>query len=168
MKKTKLFASALAFGVIGLTTAGVALAYDKVDTVIGKDGDVKDLVTVDGKIESVDGSHITFSDTQTGDQFTGGVGPSRYSGTYTVGQDVDVKGVIVDGENANNHNFQIIEIDGKVLRDGFEGKPMWSGQGNGTREGSGNGNSASRQGSGQMNGGSFVDANGDGVCDNMK
>jgi len=168
MKKSKLIASALAFGVIGLTTAGVAFAYDKVDTVVGKDGDVKDVVSVEGKIESVDGSHITFSDTQTGDQFSGGVGPSRYSGTYTVGQDVDIKGVVTDGENSNDHNFQIMEIDGKVLRESFEGKPMWAGQGNGTRENAGTGNGQTRQSNGQMNGANFVDANGDGVCDNMR
>ena len=53
-----------------------------------------------------------------------------------------------------------MEVDGNVLRSEFEGRPNWAG----TR--GGNGEGQHKQGGNRGQG--FVDADGDGVCDNMQ
>jgi hypothetical protein len=106
------------------------------------------------------GSHVTIKDTETGKEYQTSVGPSWYSGTYDVGEKVTLEGVETTGENDNGHDFQVMKINDKTVRESFEGKPAWAGKG-----GSGQGQGSENRG--QNNSGNFVDANSDGKCDNL-
>lgn len=166
MQNIKLLAfGSLAILGLGILSAPSIFAAQNVGTVTGRDGDVKDKVALTAEIRSVTGSHVTFSDVETGTEYTSSFGPAREASDYTIGQQVEVVGVVTDSSrNNNNHNFQVMEVNGEVVRENFEGKPSWAG----TQNGNGNGTRSAQGGmhKGESKGGSFVDANGDGVCDN--
>lgn len=146
---------------LGILAVPSVFAAQNVGTVTGRDGDIKDKVAVQAKIQEINGSHVSFSDVETGTEYTGSFGPARESSQYTVGQELEVVGVETESENnRNNHNFQVMELDGEVIREAFEGKPTWAG----SQEGNGSAHGGMNRGGSK--GGSFVDANGDGVCDN--
>lgn len=165
MNKKTISLGLASLGVLAVLGSSSVYAATKIGTVTGKDGDVKDKVQMSAEITSESGSHVTIKDAETGEEYQTSVGPNWYSGTYNVGDKVTVEGVVTTGENDNDHNFQITKINDKVLRESFEGKPAWAGQGgNGQGRNKGQGNATHGQG----NGGNFVDANGDGACDNQK
>jgi len=147
-----------AIAVLGSTSA---FAANKIGTVTGKDGDVKDKVQMSAEITAENGSHVTIKDTETGSEYQTSIGPSWYSGTYNVGDKVTVEGVETTSENDNDHNFQVTKINDKTLRESFEGEPAWAGKGR---------NSQGQHGMnrGQNTGGNFVDTNSDGKCDNLE
>lgn len=155
----------VAVGIVGIVGSSTVYAAETIGTVTGKDGDVKNKLAITGEVTAVDGSHVSFKDVDTETVYETSFGPSRYTKTYTVGEQVEVVGVETeDSNNENNHNFQTLSVDGTTLRDSFEGKPLWTGS-NGS--GTGTGTGMQRKGTGSLNGGSFVDGNGDGVCDNI-
>ena len=147
-----------AFLIVG--TVNYSRAATKIDQVTGRDGDTRDRIQVNAEVTAVDGSHLTFKDMDTSKEYRTGIGPNWFSGAYNVGDKITIEGVETDGETAKqkNHNFQIMKINDKVLRESFEGKPGWAGKG---EKGQG-----IDQGQGQKK--NFVDVNGDGVCDNKK
>lgn len=146
--------------IVGLGSLAVknVLAAEKIGTFTAKDGDVKEIVKVDGEVSDVNGRRITFKDATSGETYSAGVGPSRYSGEVSVGDKITVEGAESLGKNQAGVNFKITKLNEQVLREDFGSKPAWSGNSNGQNAGSGS--------NGQGNGG-FVDANGDGVCDNQ-
>ena len=155
----------IASAAVVTTIAGVGSAYaaNTIGTVTGKDGDVKDKVSMEAEVTSASGSHVTLKDTATGQSYETSVGPSWYSGSYNTGDKVTIEGVATTGDNDNNHNFQVTKINDVTLRESFEGKPAWAGQrGSGKDSAS---SSTARHGNGQ--GSNFVDNNNDGVCDNQ-
>lgn len=151
------FGVALAVGLGGLVAQNV-LAAEKIGTFTARDGDVKEIVKIEGEISKTQGQLITFKDGESGKEYTAGVGPSRYAGTYQSGDKITVEGAEALGKKQAGVNFKITKINDKVLREDFGSKPAWAGNG----EGQNNVN-----GSGQRNG-NFVDANGDGTCDNQQ
>jgi len=155
--------SLIVVGLLVLIGGGTAFAANKIGTVTGNDGDVKDKVQLSAEVVNSDGSHVTLRDTETGKEYQTSFGPSRYSGTYNQGDTVSVEGVETIGENDNGHNFQATKVNDITLRESFEGKPAWAGQGNG----SDSQNSGTGTGLGQGNGNSFMDKNSDGTCDNL-
>lgn len=160
--KKIIISSIVAIGVIAVAGIGSAYAANKIGTVTGKDGDVKEKLSMSAEVIESAGSHLTIKDSETGKTYETSVGPNWYSGTYNNGDKVTVEGVETTGENKNGHTFQIIKINDKTLRESFEGKPAWAGQkGNGTGQGSGQSNGTRNSEN------SFVDANGDGQCDNQ-
>ena len=146
-------------GIVAAIGAGSAYAANTIGTVTGKDGDVKDKVSMSAEIIESEGSHVTLKDVDTGKTYETSVGPSWYSGTYNTGDKVTVEGVETTGDNENGHNFQAMKINDKTIRENFEGKPAWAGQ-------RGNGNGTGEGMRGQGRGANFTDANGDGQCDN--
>jgi hypothetical protein len=172
---TMLGLTGLLVGSVAILGANNIFAAETVATITAKDGDVKDVVSIDAQIDSVDGSHVTFTDTETQDTYNTSFGPSWFTEEYAAGEEVNVVGVVTEAENNNNgHNFQTLEVDGTTLRESFEGKPAWAGTrggGNGTGNGQalGSMHRASGQGNGSMHSGQgFVDADGNGECDNMQ
>ncbi|MEI8143649.1 MAG: hypothetical protein WCG48_03485 [Candidatus Berkelbacteria bacterium] len=165
MNKKVISLGLIALGAVAILGSTSAYAANKIGTVTGKDGDIKDKVQISAEITAENGSHVTIKDTETGDEYQTSVGPSWYSGTYNVGDKVTIEGVTTAGDNDNNHNFQVTKINDTTLRDSFEGKPAWAGKGgNGQGQNKGQGNADH----GQNNGGNFSDANGDGKCDNLE
>jgi len=154
MNKKFMILSLAALGGVGIIGVTSAYAASTIGTVTGKDGDVKNKVQMEAEVVSQNGSHLTIKDTATGSEYQTAIGPSWYSGSYKVGDKVKIEGVETTGKNDNSHNFQVMKINDKTLRQTFEGKPAWAGQG---RNG---------QGQGQHRNQNFVDTNGDGVCDN--
>jgi len=159
MNKKFLALGLVMLGAVAIIGTSSAYAATKIGTVTGRDGDVKDKVQMSAEITKSSGSHVTIKDTETGKEYQTSIGPSWYSGEYNVSDKVTVEGVETTGENDNNHNFQVTKINDKVLRESFEGKPAWAGKG-------GQGKGQSSENKGQNMGGNFVDANGDGKCDN--
>lgn len=159
MNKKHMILGLATLGAIAFVGSQTAFAATKIGTVTGKDGDVKDKISMSAEVTAASGSHVTLKDTETGKTYETAVGPSWYSGSYSTGDKVTVEGVETTGDNGNGHTFQVTKINDKTLRANFEGKPAWAGQGNG--QGAGNSNR------GQNHGANFVDANGDGVCDNQ-
>lgn len=147
---------ALVIGLGGLMAQNV-LAAEKIGTFTARDGDIKEIVKIEGEVSKNQGQLITFKDGESGKEYTAGVGPSRYSGTYQSGDKITVEGAEALGKSQAGVNFKITKINDKVLREDFGSKPAWAGNG----EGQNNGN-----GSSQKNG-NFVDVNGDGICDNQ-
>ena len=173
VNKKTLFSTALvvgAFGVAGFFASSDVMASEVVDQVTGNDGDVKDLLKVNAEVTSVDGSQVTFKDSETGEVYEASFGPSWFSDEYEVGSEVVVVGVETEeGNNENGHNFQVMKVNETELRTEFEGKPEWAGQGrggNGDGTGAGAGGQMRHSGNGGGTGADFVDADGDGVCDN--
>lgn len=170
LSKKSLMGTLAVAGTIALTVT-TGFAAEKLGTVTGKDGDIKDKVQINAEVKAVDGSQVTFKDIDTQAEYEASFGPSWHSKAYEAGEKVTVVGVETEeGNNDNGHNFQVMEVNGTVLRNEFEGKPNWggkggNGQGNGSRDGSGAGQGM-KNGGGTQQGGSFVDANGDGACDN--
>lgn len=150
----------LTLGLVSAVGVTGAYAFDKVGTVTGQDGDVKDKISMTAQITSVDGSHVVIKDLESNKLFETSFGPSWYTKAYNVGDKIKVIGVETEEDNNDNdHNFQTLSVDGKTVRDSFEGRPLWAG----SRNGEGTGNNENRQ-----NGtGAFVDNNKDGVCDNI-
>ncbi|MBN1617842.1 hypothetical protein JW887_00670 [Candidatus Dojkabacteria bacterium] len=171
-KNIRLFVSTLLVtGLIGLLATNQVFAAETIGTVTGKDGDVKDKVKITADVVSADGSHITFKDVDTGEEYETSFGPSWYSKVVEIGNQVELIGVVTDSSNNDNgHNFQVLEIDGVSLRDGFEGRPSWSASrgsnGTGSAKGSGSMGAGSRNQSGSRTNSGFVDADNDGSCDN--
>jgi len=163
MKKKTLLSIAIA--TVAVATLGVTsvMAADVIDTVIARDGDVKDVVAMSAEVTSVDGSHVTFVDSETGTEYSASFGPSWFTKAYEVGDIVELEGVETVAENNDNgHDFQVTVVDDITLRE-FEGKPAWAGQrGNGDGAGEHRGGGQGHKG---MGGSGFVDADGDGVCD---
>jgi len=171
MKNTKnlILGTVVAIGTVGVLTMSSALAAETIGTVTGKDGDIKDKVAITAEIVSVDGSQVTFKDIDTNEEYSSSFGPSWFTKSYEAGERVDVVGVTTEEDNNDNHhNFQVMEVDGTALRESFEGKPSWAGQGgNGEGKGEGAGQGRGHGGNGsRQNGSKFVDADNDGVCDN--
>ena len=167
MKKSKgiLLSTALAVGAVGIVGASGVFAAETIGTVTCKDGDVKDKVAITAEVTGVEGSQVTFKDVDTEDEYKAGFGPSRHTKSYEVGDNVEVVGVGTVENNDKGHNFQVMEADGTTLREAFEGKPVWAG----AQEGKGNGGSGNGMRKGSGNGGAnFVDADGDGVCDDLQ
>jgi len=164
MNKKVIGLGLFALGAIAVLGSTTVYAANKIGTVTGRDGDVKDKVQMSAEILSRDGSHITIKDTETGKEYQTSVGPNWYSGTYNVGDKVTIEGVETAGTNNNNHNFQVTKINDKVLRESFEGKPAWAGKG-GRGQGENKGQGSMNR---SQNNGNFVDVNGDGKCDNIK
>lgn len=162
MNKKFLTLGLITLGAVAILGGSSAFAATKIGTVTGKDGDVKDKLQMNAEVVQSSGSHLTIRDTETGKEYQTSVGPNWYSGNYNVADKVTIEGVETTGENDNNHNFQVTKINDKVLRENFEGKPAWAGQG-GQGKGQGNGN----ENRGRNINGNFVDANGDGKCDNL-
>jgi hypothetical protein len=160
MNKNVISLGLVALGAIAILGGTSVYAANKIGDVTGKDGDVKDKVQMSAEITAESGSHVTIKDTETGKEYQTSIGPSWYSGTYNVGDKVTVEGVETTGENDNGHDFQVMKINDKTVRESFEGKPAWAGKG-------GSGKGQANENRGQNNGGNFVDANGDSKCDNM-
>jgi len=169
MKKNKILGTAaIALAVASVVGISSVSASTKTGTVTGEDGDIKDKVSISAEVTAVDGSHVTFKDVETGSEYTASFGPSWYNDKdYEEGDKVVVIGVETDGENSEeDHNFQAMQVDQTVLREQFEGKPAWAGTRGGNGDGTGEGSHGSKKGSGNHEGGNFVDSNKDGVCDN--
>ncbi len=179
----KLFSGLFAMMIIGLVGVSSVSAADTIGTVTGNDGDVKDLVEMQAEVIAVDGSEVTFKDIETGQEYEAGFGPSWFTKAYEAGEQIKIEGVETVADNDHGHNFQVMKVDDKVLREAFEGGPVWAGaggegkgqggegQGMGRGEGSGAGEGAgtgSGEGKGQGQArASYQDANGDGTCDNL-
>ncbi len=155
----KMTLSLATLGVVVVIGAGSAYAATTIGTVTGKDGDVKDKISMNAEIIESQGSHVTLKDLDSGKAYETSIGPSWYSGNYSVGEKVTIEGVETTEKNDNGHNFQTMTIEGKTLRENFESKPAWAGQ-KGNSEGNGEGTR------GQGNKANFIDTNGDGQCDN--
>lgn len=162
MNKKILGLALVAAGAVAIIGGSSAYASTKIGTVTGSDGDVKDKVQMSAEITASAGSHVTIKDAETGTEYQTSIGPSWYSGSYNTGDKVTVEGVATTGTNDNGHTFQVTKINDKVLRESFEGKPNWAGKG-----GQGGENGQGSANKGQNQGGKFVDANGDGKCDNL-
>ena len=163
MNKKTLALAIMTLGAIALLGGTTAFAANKIGTVTGKDGDVKDKIQMSAEITSENGSHVTIKDTDTGKEYETSIGPSWYSGTYNTGDKVTIEGIETISNNENNHNFQITKINDKTLRESFEGKPAWAGandQQEGTKSGKGN--------YGHGNGQNYKDIDNDGKCDNSQ
>jgi len=148
MKRSKsiLLSSALAIGAVGIVGASGVFAAETIGTVTCTDGDIKDKVAIAAEVTGVDGSHVTFKDVDTENEYKAGFGPSWHTKTYAVGDNVEVVGVETIEKNDKGHTFQVMEADGTTLRESFQGKPVWAG----AQEGKGNGGSGNgmRKGSG--------------------
>ena len=119
-------------GALALTaTIGIGSVYaaEMIGTATGKDGDIKDIVRIQAAVTQVDGSHVSFVDQTDGQEYTAGFGPSRFTKAYEVGEQVTVEGVQTDADNEHGHNFQALKVNDTVLREAFEAKPAWAGQG---------------------------------------
>lgn len=162
----------LIIAAVGVFGASSVFAAEKIGTVTGRDGDVKDTLSMTAEIISVDGSHVTFKDVDSDEEYTASFGPSWFTKVYAEGEKVNVVGVETEEDNNdNNHNFQVMEVDGTVLRTEFEGRPAWAGTRSGEGSGEGQGQSGERRGGRQgardgSGGSDFVDADGNGICDN--
>lgn len=170
MKMNRLLSTGIIAGTVGFLALSPALAAETIGTVVGEDGDVKDKVAITAEITSVDGSEVTFKDVDTGEEYDASFGPTWYTEEeYAEGDRVDVIGVETEGEGSEeDHNFQVMEVDDTVLREEFEGKPKWAGsRGGGNGDGTGAGTGSQNKGANRGVGSSFVDGNGDGVCDNL-
>lgn len=153
----------IALGAIAVLGSTSIYAANKIGTVTGKDGDIRDKVQMSAEITSENGSHVTIKDTETGKEYQTSIGPNWYSGAYNVGDKVTIEGVETTGKNNNLHNFKVMKINDKTLRESFEGKPAWAGKG-----GNGQNKEEGTMNRGQHNGGNFIDTNGDGKCDNAQ
>jgi len=169
MKNTKnlILGTVVAVGAIGVLTVSSAMAAETIGTVTGKDDDIKDKVAITAEIISVDGSQVTFKDVDTNEEYRASFGPSWFTKSYEAGEHVDIIGVATEEENNDHdHNFQVMEVNGTKLRESFEGKPAWAGQGeNSEGKGKGNGHGRRRGNGLGQHGSEFVDADNDGVCD---
>jgi len=152
-----------AIALIGPASLSAVYAAETIGTVTGKDGDIQDLYRIQATVTDVDGSEVTFTDPETNTEYTAGFGPSWFTKAYEVGEEIVIEGVATDGDNDHGHTFQVMKVDDTMLRAEFEGRPEWAGQ-RGGGEGAGL-EKGSRHGMGQ-GGSGFVDADGDGNCDN--
>ena len=160
----KLFSGLLMLAIVGSMGVASVSAADTIGTVTGNDGDVKDLVQMQAEITNVDGSEVTFKDTQTGQEYEAGFGPSWFTKTYEVGEQITIEGVATDADNDHGHNFQVMKVGDTVLRKAFEGGPAWAGA---RGEGKSQGGEGQRMGQGEGRGQKGQGRNGDGVCDNL-
>lgn len=112
-------------------------------------------LAMNAEVLSVDGTSVTIKDTQTGEIYKTSFGPVRFSREYKAGEILQVEGMSTDHENERNHNFQTIKVGELELRSEFGGRPNWARS---------NGDSLGKhRAGGQAN---FIDADGDGNCDN--
>ena len=169
MKNKKALSAIVSVVAFGSLASGSVMAYDTIGTVTGADGDVKELVSMSAEVVSVDGAHVSFKNLDTGAVYNAGFGPIWFTKEYKIGENIVVEGVETVAENnENDHTFQVTKVNDIVLREEFEGKPVWAG----TRGGNGDGShdrAGSRAGHGRHGDRSrsgFVDADCDGVCDN--
>ncbi len=155
----KLFSGLLTLAIIGSMGVASVSAADTIGSVTGNDGDVKDLVQMQAEVVNVDGSQVTFKDIQTGQEYEAGFGPSWFTKTYEVGEQITLEGVETVADNDHGHNFQVMKVDDTVLREAFEGGPAWAGA---RGEGKGQGGEGKGMGQGEGKG-----QKGSGDCDNL-
>lgn len=161
-RKKILFSSAIALGALAVVGVPSVMAAETIGTVTGKDGDTKELLSINAEVVETDGSHVLLKDSETSEVYETSFGPSWYSDEYEAGDTVEVIAVETDAENNDEgHNLQVLELDGTTLREEFESRPEWAG-GKGSRNEAGSRHQASGNG-----GSNFIDADGDGNCDNL-
>jgi hypothetical protein len=133
----------LALGVAGVSYVTQPVeAYTEVGQVTTNAGDVKTKVDMKATIMAIDGRKVKLKDNETGQEYVSGLGPARYvNKEYSVGDVLELTGVLVDAEdNENGNTLLTMTVDGQTLRSNFPGKPDWAGKGGNGGNGNGMGN----------------------------
>lgn len=131
----------LAFAAAGLSYLTQPVeAYSEVGQVTTNTGEVRTKVDMKATILEIDGSMVKLKDNDTNQEYVTRFGPAWFTNKeYSVGDEVQLTGVLVDAEDNDNGNTLLtMVLDGQTLRSNFPGKPDWAGKGgNGTRNGNG-------------------------------